>query len=112
MRQKAPPMPVRRPMPVSRPIPQMSDPFRPPGTPPISDPVPPPQKPGPQMPLLKPGPQGPLIKPGLSGKPAPNVPPMSGTMAPPKMAKGGKVGSASKRADGIAERGKTKGRII
>jgi hypothetical protein len=34
----------------------------------------------------------------------------------PKMsddyAKGGKVGSASKRADGCAERGKTKGRMI
>lgn len=27
-------------------------------------------------------------------------------------AKGGKVGSASRRADGIAQRGKTKGRII
>ncbi|MFM2134426.1 MAG: hypothetical protein RL156_1707 [Bacteroidota bacterium] len=27
-------------------------------------------------------------------------------------AKGGKVGSASKRADGIAQRGKTKGKII
>jgi len=26
--------------------------------------------------------------------------------------KGGKVGSASKRADGIAERGKTKGRVL
>ena len=29
-----------------------------------------------------------------------------------KFAKGGLVGSASKRADGIAQRGKTKGRII
>jgi hypothetical protein len=28
------------------------------------------------------------------------------------MAKGGKVSSASKRADGIAQRGKTKGRIV
>lgn len=28
------------------------------------------------------------------------------------MKKGGKVASASKRADGIAERGKTKGRIV
>jgi len=28
------------------------------------------------------------------------------------MKKGGKVGSASKRADGIAQRGKTKGRMI
>ena len=29
-----------------------------------------------------------------------------------KFAKGGSVGSASKRADGCAQRGKTKGRII
>jgi hypothetical protein len=31
---------------------------------------------------------------------------------PKKMAKGGSVGSASKRADGIAVKGKTKGRIV
>lgn len=30
----------------------------------------------------------------------------------PKMAKGGAVGSASKRADGCAQRGKTKGRMV
>jgi hypothetical protein len=30
----------------------------------------------------------------------------------PKMAKGGSVGSASKRADGIATKGKTRGRIV
>ena len=30
----------------------------------------------------------------------------------PKMAKGGSVSSASKRADGIAQRGKTKGRML
>jgi hypothetical protein len=30
----------------------------------------------------------------------------------PKMAKGGSVGSASKRADGVAMRGKTKGRML
>ena len=29
-----------------------------------------------------------------------------------KMAKGGSVGSASKRADGIASRGKTRGRMV
>lgn len=29
-----------------------------------------------------------------------------------KYAKGGKVGAASKRADGIAQRGKTKGRMV
>lgn len=31
---------------------------------------------------------------------------------PPGMKKGGKVGSASKRADGIAQRGKTRGRMV
>jgi hypothetical protein len=31
---------------------------------------------------------------------------------PVKYAKGGKVGSASKRADGIAQRGKTRGRMV
>jgi hypothetical protein len=30
----------------------------------------------------------------------------------PKMAKGGSVGSASKRADGCASRGKTRGRMV
>ena len=30
----------------------------------------------------------------------------------PKMAKGGSVGSASKRADGIAQRGKTRGKMV
>ena len=34
------------------------------------------------------------------------------TPAPVKKAKGGMVGSASKRADGCAVRGKTKGRIV
>lgn len=29
-----------------------------------------------------------------------------------KMASGGKVGSASKRADGIAQRGKTRGKMV
>jgi hypothetical protein len=35
-----------------------------------------------------------------------------GEKSEPKMAKGGKVGSASKRADGIAQRGKTKGKLL
>jgi len=34
------------------------------------------------------------------------------TPAPVKKAKGGMIGSASKRADGCAVRGKTKGRIV
>lgn len=41
--------------------------------------------------------------------PRPMPRPTSGTSA---YAKGGKVGSASKRADGIASKGKTKGRVI
>ena len=34
------------------------------------------------------------------------------TPTPVKKAKGGMVGSASKRADGCAQRGKTKGRMV
>jgi len=34
------------------------------------------------------------------------------TPASPQMKKGGKVSSASSRADGIAQKGKTKGRMI
>jgi hypothetical protein len=37
---------------------------------------------------------------GIAGKPM------------PRMKKGGKVSSASKRADGIAVKGKTKGRMV
>jgi hypothetical protein len=33
-------------------------------------------------------------------------------LAVKKMAKGGSVGSASKRADGVATRGKTRGRMV
>ena len=45
----------------------------------------------------------------IYGKPvtAPTTP----TTQPVKKAKGGSVGSASKRADGIAMRGKTRGKI-
>ena len=35
-----------------------------------------------------------------------------GKAKPKKMAKGGKVSSASRRADGIAQKGKTKGRMV
>ena len=38
--------------------------------------------------------------------------PDEGPTRPVKKAKGGMVGSASKRADGCAVRGKTKGRIV
>jgi hypothetical protein len=43
-------------------------------------------------------------------KPAPK--PEKPKAQPKKMAKGGKVSSASKRADGIAQRGKTRGRFV
>ena len=57
----------------------------------------------------------------VTGAPAPRpsgamVPVRGGGMAPASIAtmmkKGGKVSSASKRADGIASKGKTKGRMI
>ena len=44
----------------------------------------------------------------------PTIPPGKGfgdDIKPKKLAKGGSVGSASKRADGIAQRGKTRGKI-
>ena len=37
---------------------------------------------------------------------------MFGVSTPTKKAKGGKVGSASKRADGCAQRGKTRGKFV
>ena len=50
----------------------------------------------------------------VSQKLAPNVPPGSWKMGGVRMKKGGKVkaSSASKRADGCATKGKTKGKII
>jgi hypothetical protein len=62
------------------------------------------------------------LAPAISTRPpgpaptGPMTPVRGGGMAPASMAtmmkKGGKVSSASKRADGIAKQGKTKGRII
>ena len=67
------------------------------------------------------------VTPGVSnptGGPKPAPMPMAGTrpMGPapmtggpkpmPMMKKGGKVSSASKRADGIAVKGKTRGRLV
>ena len=45
-----------------------------------------------------------------SGVPVPQEP--EGVRKPVKKAKGGSVSSASKRADGIAQRGKTKGTMV
>jgi hypothetical protein len=61
---------------------------------------------------------------GRSLRDAVSIPIGGGTLEPAKVGKGygvrwskkfdkgGKVGSASKRADGIAQRGKTKGRML
>jgi hypothetical protein len=50
---------------------------------------------------------------GMMGQRAPGTGGMMGQRAPAMaMKKGGKVPNASKRADGIAQRGKTKGRIV
>jgi hypothetical protein len=38
--------------------------------------------------------------------------PKPAASAPKRMAKGGSVGSASKRADGCAQRGKTRGKMV
>jgi hypothetical protein len=43
---------------------------------------------------------------------APQAPAPTARMYAPQMKKGGKVSSASKRADGIATKGKTRGRMV
>jgi len=49
----------------------------------------------------------------LGGNPEPKEKEVKETPQPvKKMAKGGKVSSASKRADGIATKGKTRGRFV
>jgi len=66
-------------------------------------------KPAP-MPMATQGvrPMGPAPTTG-GGLPAPG---MGGRPGLPMMKKGGKVSSASKRADGIAVKGKTKGKMV
>jgi len=76
---------------------------------------------------MPPGPdEGPTLDRGMGGAPVRPRTPMQGQAAGAmrtamgmkkggcvkKMSSGGKVGSASKRADGIATKGKTKGRIV
>lgn len=48
----------------------------------------------------------------VAPRPMPRVAPRVAPRRGRPFAKGGSVGSASRRADGIAQRGKTKGRII
>ena len=72
------------------------------GTPPMSPP---------QISRPAPQPMVDAVKAGNAGRPLPPAAPglnMSGM----GMKKGGSVGSASKRADGCAVRGKTKGRMV
>ena len=61
-----------------------------------------------QQPTAGVRPMGPAPTTG-GGLPAPGT---GGRPGLPRMKKGGKVSSASKRADGIAVKGKTRGRII
>jgi hypothetical protein len=82
-----------------------------PGDVPVDEPVAPRKmmrKPMPKKPMMPvaPKPRGPGMAPDESVMPSP---PMGGALG---MKKGGSVGSASKRADGCATKGKTKGRMI
>ena len=47
-----------------------------------------------------------------ASRPRPAMPAAMPASAPKPFAKGGKVGGASKRADGIASKGKTRGKFI
>ena len=103
-----PPMP-ERPMPEpQRPMPSTSVPPMP------STSVPP--MPAPQvMPTPQPAPMGAAQAAPMGAQAAPNPMTMKRGGRVKKMASGGmtsKVSSASKRGDGIAQRGKTKGRYI
>lgn len=49
---------------------------------------------------------------GTTEENIPNVNPMGDVVTPAAMKKGGKVGSASKRADGCCVKGKTKGKYL
>jgi len=90
---------IRAKTPAKRPVaPDQITPLRPPVAPP--NPVPP------SKPPVAPDQITPLRPPVAPPNP---VPP---NRSNPTMKKGGKVASASRRADGIAQRGKTKGRMI
>ena len=61
------------------------------------------------MPVKKPMPKKPMMP--VAPKPR-SAPPDESVMPAPAFKKGGSVGSASRRADGIAKKGKTKGTMI
>ena len=67
------------------------------------------KKPAPKMPMKKPMPKKPMMP--MAPKPA-GTPPDASAMPAPAFKKGGSVGSASRRADGIAKKGKTKGTMV
>ena len=69
-----------------------------------------PRKPAMKAPAKKAAPKG--IRGGVWTEDSGMPPPQDVDGASVKYAKGGKVGSASRRADGIARQGKTKGRMI
>ena len=71
---------------------------------------PPPRPPNKRPPMKRPMPKKPM-----AGRPMPKgmqYPDSTPVPDPVTYAKGGSVGSASKRADGCATKGKTKGRMI
>jgi len=63
----------------------------------------------PRPPMKKPMPKKPMMP--VAPKPR-GTPPDASAMPAPAYKKGGSVGSASKRADGCAQRGKTKGMML
>jgi len=67
------------------------------------------KKPAPKVPMKKPMPKKPMMP--VTPKPRGAAPDES-VMPAPAFKKGGSVGSASKRADGIASKGKTKGTMV
>jgi len=67
------------------------------------------KKPMPKMPMKKPMPKKPMMP--VAPKPRGAAPDES-VMPAPAFKKGGSVGSASKRADGIASKGKTKTTMV
>ena len=67
------------------------------------------KKPKPPMAMKKPMPKKPMMP--VAPKPRGAAPDES-VMPAPAFKKGGSVGSASKRADGIASKGKTKGTMV
>ena len=68
-----------------------------------------PMAPKPPMAVKKPMPKKPMMP--VAPKPR-GTPPDESAMPAPAFKKGGSVGSASRRADGIAMKGKTKGTMI